>query len=278
MKKSTENNQLTLFEIECPSPVASTNGRKKSAQSGSVKAPEKAVESEYVKSLKKKGLRIAKLAANEGLKIKGVVIHDNVHNLASIDKRRNLRLQVVFFNADDSVLKSLFHIIARKRQNGDDEKVNTFLAENPPHKGKRKITRQLMQDLYSPVGRYYDLRKILADVMKKYTGQVDNIVIGWRTPSAGRSSVTWGSFRDLGNGGIIRINALLDRPDVPKYVVESVVFHELLHFISPAESNGRKRKIHTKDFKELLAEYPRLEEAEIWKKGYFKRLRSSRIR
>ncbi len=64
---------------------------------------------------------------------------------------------------------------------------------------------------------------------------------------------------------LIKINSLLDDEIVPDYVVESVVYHEMLHAIYPPKvyPSGR-RIIHTPEFKEAETKYPKLLDAENW--------------
>ena len=127
-----------------------------------------------------------------------------------------------------------------------------------------------MKGCYGPIGLHFDLNELLQDVMRKYTGDVDNIVITWSIPTAGRRSVTWGTYRRLKDGGLIRINALLDRLEVPRYVVESVVHHELVHHLIPTKIKKNRRIMHGKEFKEILSVNPNIKKADKWKKQYFK--------
>lgn len=271
--KNQDKNQLFLFggmQKESNKPSEDIKKRlatlpKKSKLALKPVVPTDVEELEFQRRARK----ILNIALEEGLKVTGLVIHDNVHTLASIDKRKRLRLQEVFYNADTRVIRSLMRVIGRKKRKGDNELVNKYLSENPPHRGINGIPISLLKDCYGPFGRAYDLQKILKKVMNKYTGNIDNIMITWRKPTKGRSSITWGSYRSLGDGGLIRINALLDRPQVPEYVVESVVYHELMHHIVPSETDGNVNRVHTRKFREMMSKYPNSDKAEEWKKKYF---------
>lgn len=220
----------------------------------------------------RKKKRILAIALEEGLRVKDLIIHDNIHTLASVDSKKNLRLQEIFLCASEKVLRSLIRVIGRKSRKDDNEIVNRFLAENPPYKGIKELPKNLTKDCIGPYGRYYDLQEILDEVMDKYTGEINGILISWRKQTTGKSSVTWGSYRDLPNGGIIRVNSVLDKKFVPRYVVESIVYHELLHHLIPMEPDGMMQRVHTRSFNSLLEKFPDYVKAERWKLRYFNKI------
>ncbi len=217
---------------------------------------------------------IGKIAKEEGLNFCDIIWHDNVQTMASIDKRKSLRLQKVFLEADDKTLRSLFRHILRKRRRGDDERINRFLSGCSPRQGPNILSRNHLKDCYGPVGNHHNLDEILNEVMRKYTCQIDDVIIAWRSASGGYRSITWGTYKLLDDCGLIRINALLDKADVPKYVVESVVYHELVHHLVPAIKQNNKRVMHGARFKEMLARNPDIEKADKWTKQYFEKLRN----
>lgn len=220
----------------------------------------------------RKKKRILAIALEEGLRVKDLVVHDNIHTLASVDSKKNLRLQEIFLCASEKVLRSLIRVIGRKSRKDDNEIVNRFLAENPPYKGIKELPKSLTKDCIGPYGRYYDLQEILDEIMDKYTGEINGILISWRKQTTGKSSVTWGSYRDLPNGGIIRVNSVLDKKFVPRYVVESIVYHELLHHLIPMEPDGTMQRVHTRSFNSLLEKFPDYGKAERWKLRYFNKI------
>jgi hypothetical protein len=57
------------------------------------------------------------------------------------------------------------------------------------------------------------------------------------------------------------LSRLLDRPDVPKLVVQYILFHEMLHLRFPVEHRGARRCVHTREFKQAEKQFPLLEEA-----------------
>lgn len=74
--------------------------------------------------------------------------------------------------------------------------------------------------------------------------------------------------------GCIVISRILDDPKVPPFVLDYVVYHELLHIVHPVENGATRRRIHTPAFKADEARFPLAAEAEKW----IARLASRRMR
>ncbi len=63
----------------------------------------------------------------------------------------------------------------------------------------------------------------------------------------------------------IVISRVLDDPKVPSFVLDFVVYHEMLHIaLPPKQGSGNKRIVHHKAFREAEARFPRRDEAERW--------------
>jgi predicted metal-dependent hydrolase len=78
-----------------------------------------------------------------------------------------------------------------------------------------------------------------------------------------------GSYQKKTN--TIRINPILDRRKVPRYVVAFVVYHEMLHAaIDTVVKNGR-RSIHSQEFKDREHEYSNYDKATEWEKRVFRK-------
>ncbi len=51
---------------------------------------------------------------------------------------------------------------------------------------------------------------------------------------------------------------------VPRYVVESVVYHEVLHATLPPVMKNERRRIHTPEFRRRERLFPNYQRAERW--------------
>lgn len=61
------------------------------------------------------------------------------------------------------------------------------------------------------------------------------------------------------------ISQVLDDPTVPEFVLDYVVYHELLHILHPVKmGSGTKRIVHSAAFKRDERKFPRWKEADAW--------------
>jgi len=125
-----------------------------------------------------------------------------------------------------------------------------------------------------PVGDVLDLREIAADLNQRYFEGRLKVRISWGK-SAAESSQPAGNCRrtrtaslQLGSYSyedrLIRVHRVLDRPSVPRYVVESVVYHELLHADLPPVTRRGRRYFHTPEFRRRERHFRHFERADCW--------------
>jgi predicted metal-dependent hydrolase len=104
-------------------------------------------------------------------------------------------------------------------------------------------------------GRRYDLEEIFSSLNHRFfQDQIAKPRLGWSRHDAHR---VMGHY-DSGHATII-VNRKLDSPSVPRYVVEYVVFHEMLHIRIPVERRGQRRVIHSREFREAEKKFPQYE-------------------
>ncbi|MGI8408404.1 MAG: SprT-like domain-containing protein [Pyrinomonadaceae bacterium] len=109
-------------------------------------------------------------------------------------------------------------------------------------------------------GVVYDLRKIFERLNRDYfRGSIPVPVLSWSARK---------TYRILGHHDstheTIIISRSLDAYDVPKYVVEYVVFHEMLHIHHPTQHRDGRRYNHTPQFRKDERKFAYFEEAERW--------------
>ena len=126
-----------------------------------------------------------------------------------------------------------------------------------------------------PIGQALDLREVRDDLNRRFFGGELDVRVTWgRAPSRRRRrhrfSVRLGTYGHRDN--VVRIHRCLDRPDVPRYVVESVVYHEMLHAALPPETRNGRRRIHTPEFRRRERLFPHYRRAERWLERNLKRL------
>lgn len=67
--------------------------------------------------------------------------------------------------------------------------------------------------------------------------------------------------------GVITLNQRLNGRDIPLYMVEFVMYHEMLHEMLGAEvSKSGRRRVHTKRFRDLEQAFPAYDKAMAFQK------------
>lgn len=111
--------------------------------------------------------------------------------------------------------------------------------------------------LRPPQGDCYNLEEIFAKLNQKYFGgQLPALRLGW---SWRRSRTLLGNY-DAAHQ-TITISRWLDSPSVPRYLVEYLTFHEILHLRFPVERNGPRRVVHSPEFRRAEKQFPKYEQA-----------------
>jgi Protein of unknown function DUF45 len=97
----------------------------------------------------------------------------------------------------------------------------------------------------NPVGRHFDLEKLFAELNAKYfAGRLQRPHIGWSRRGWRRQ---FGCY-DPGPNQIL-LNRRMDRPGVPQFAVEYVLFHEMLHVKHPTRRSGCSLVSHSPEFR-----------------------------
>ncbi|GIU78618.1 MAG: hypothetical protein KatS3mg005_1856 [Bryobacteraceae bacterium] len=137
------------------------------------------------------------------------------------------------------------------------------------HRKEVRHTHQMLRAARSrkkhcgPKGRTYDLEAMFEKLRDRYFGPLmAKPELGW----SGRLSRTLLGHYDHAHHAIV-LSSWLDRADVPEYVVEYVLYHEMLHLKHPVEHSRGRRTVHSKAFREEERRYERLAEAKAWLKA-----------
>lgn len=125
-------------------------------------------------------------------------------------------------------------------------------VENKREKGRKIIT--------GARGDVYDLEEIFRHLNQIYFDQtIPTPVLTWSARK---------TFRILGHHDAahetIVVSKSLDAPKVPKYVVEFVVYHEMLHIYFPTIHRDGRRYNHTAAFRRRERQFAFFEAAETW--------------
>lgn len=170
-----------------------------------------------------------------------------------------LRLHGMFLSAEGTVLSALAECI---RGDGASARarLQAFFRE---HRATVKTSPE--QPRRNPPGRpSARLEACYRRINETYFGGKVTCRIGWgrRRTRRGQRSVRLGSYSP--RYGLILINPVLDHPMVPLYVVEGVIYHEMLHHhLGTTRCNG-KRFSHHAAFREQEKRFAEQEQARVW--------------
>jgi hypothetical protein len=124
--------------------------------------------------------------------------------------------------------------------------------------------RRGRKEIESAVGRHHDLDRMFAELNAKYfDGGLRKPAVGWSKRGSRRLLGHYDPAHDS-----IVLSRLLDRAQVPAYVVEYVLFHEMLHVKHPVEYRTSRRCVHTPGFKRDEKAFARFEEANLYLKKW----------
>jgi len=194
-------------------------------------------------------------------------VTDNVHTMLSFSRQNGVlevRLHHMFLLAPDPVIDAL----ARYIRGSDPEAsaaLDRFIQRHrrlirrvPAHVRRKRVRIQAR-------GRHHDLQAIFDELNRRWFGGSVDCAITWGpAPRASlpRKSIKLGSYS--ADARLIRIHPALDQPAVPRFFVEWIVFHEMLHHKHGVSRRGGKRCVHTPDFCADERAYPAYDAARQW--------------
>jgi predicted metal-dependent hydrolase len=217
-----------------------------------------------------------------GGRLRSLKLTDNRRTILSVRPAHDrdsdglaVRLHRGFVGAPDAVLAAVVVLVDGPR----DRELRTtsrravrrwmdrFWAEHGPPERRRTVTLQ-------PVGETLDLRELRDDLNRRFFEGRLSVHITWSQVFPGTvcrtRSIRLGSFQE--DLEVVRIHPALDRPGVPRYVVESIVHHELLHADIPAVIENGRRYVHTPEFRRRERRFPEHRRAQAWIRKNLKRL------
>ncbi len=177
-----------------------------------------------------------------------------------------VRIAELLNNAPIEIHKALAHILVAKllrrkvpknarkkyREFVSNENFQVKAIANKRKKG-RKIITTAKGDIYN---------------LEKNFGQLNLIYLQNKIPTPTLSWSQRKTYRRLGHHDPIHdtiiISRSLDDENVPKYVVEYIVYHEMLHIKHPVKTRNGRRCIHGPIFKRDEEKFLYFEKAEKW--------------
>ena len=197
-------------------------------------------------------------------------IHVRLRRFTSLNTTIRLRegqirvsLSDLLEGAPESVIRAIAHILLAKLYRKPID-----AAHNMRYKrfaSSAAVTRQTelirsargTKRYFGPEGRYYHLEEVFDSLNMRFFGGL-----------MGRPDLTWSEHhakRSLGHydaaHNTIVVSRVFDRPSSPRYAIEYLLFHEMLHLKHPVRMRGVRRCVHSREFKAEERQFPQIEEA-----------------
>lgn len=189
----------------------------------------------------------------------------NVNNTIRLrDGRLLVRLSDLLEGAPDSILRAIAHILLAKMYRRPIERASATryrrYVSSHEISSKAHLVRQMRgrKRIVSARGRIYDLDRIFDELNVRYFyGLLARPRMTW---SQNRARNSLGHYDPAHNA--IVVSRVFDHPRVPRYAVEYIVYHEMLHLKHPVKLRGSRRCVHSAEFQAEERLFPHLADAQ----------------
>jgi hypothetical protein len=211
----------------------------------------------------------AYLPPGKGLRL---TLTNNRYNIVAVRREPGVyavRLHRIFIDAEPRLVRALARYVVHNDRRASDV-LGAFIERNEPI---------ITQAPYRPrqvnlraTGCFHDLQEIFDSLNLRYFEGTLQARITWG-PKVLRSrqrSIKMGSYSV--EDRIIRVHPALDRAEIPRFFVEWIVFHEMLHGKHEIRRKGGRRCFHPPEFLAKERDFLDYERAVAWEKENVDRL------
>ncbi len=195
------------------------------------------------------------------------------------DGVRELTLPAYFGNAPEEIKKTLIAWAllpirskrAKRERKGLERSIWHYAQTIPEAGSRRKKIPQWSAN--AAVGCRFDLRELFDELNRTYFGGRLSSQVRWGRKGSMTSYQLFRSGPEGEKASFITIAGAYNRPDVPRFAVEGVLFHEMAHEALPPTVRGGRRSIHGREFRNLERSYPLFAQWREWERLYLGRSR-----
>lgn len=199
-----------------------------------------------------------------------LTLTDNRYTMISVRRENRdgrcfkVRLHHMFVEANPAITRAL----ARYITNNDRESsrlLGEFIDANQ-HRVRSRHRRATTTRLVTR-GKYHDLQEIFDDLNRRYFGNTIDARITWGQRGGRprrRNSIKMGSYSV--EERLVRIHRSLDRAFVPRFFVEWIVYHEMLHQVHEIKVVNGRRQFHSREFLRDEARFEHYAAARRWER------------
>ena len=189
----------------------------------------------------------------------------NINNTIRLREGKLLvRLSDLLEGAPEPVLRAIAHILLAKIYRKPIERSHAVRYRRYVHshdiRSKAHLVRQARgrKQIGPAKGHVYDLDRVFEELnLRHFGGMMARPRMSW---SQGRARNLLGHYDPAHNA--IVVSRVFDHPSVPRYAVDYIVYHEMLHLRHPVKLNGSRRCVHSAEFRAEEKLFPQLEAAQ----------------
>lgn len=199
-----------------------------------------------------------------------LTVHDNRSTMISFRRQPPLlkvRAHHMFLDAPQVVVKAIADYAGRGKA-GAGAAIDDYIAAQQ----ERIRAQPTRGSVLESRGECFDLQELLEKVnAEHFEGKIE-ARIGWgrQTSKRRRKSIRLGVYDHKSRE--IRIHPALDKPDVPRFFVEFIVFHEMLHQLFPSARDSGRHVHHPRAFRERERSFPKYDAAMTWEHAHLQEL------
>ncbi len=191
----------------------------------------------------------------------------NVNNTIRVrDGIVHLRISDLLEGAPETVLRAIAHILLAKIYKKPIEPIHSTryrrYVSSRDMSAKAQLVRQVRghKRIDSAQGMVYDLDAVFEEVNTGFFhGLMARPRMTWSRNHARNSLAHY----DPAHNAIV-VSRVFDHERVPRYAIEYIVYHEMLHLKHPVRLRGSRRCVHGPEFQAEENLFPHLEKAKAF--------------
>lgn len=204
-------------------------------------------------------------------------IHLRFKRYTSLNTRiqlKNEKLEVslsdLLEGAPEPILRAIAHILLAKlyrkpidaQQNNRYRRYTNSAAITEKAEQIRRLRGRKVN--LGPEGRYFNLENVFEDLNSRFfNGLMGRPLLTWSEHASRRSL----GHYDAAHNTIV-VSRIFDRPNCPLYVLEYLLYHEMLHLKHPIKVHGARRCVHSAAFRAEERLFPQWNEAQRFLKKF----------
>ena len=180
----------------------------------------------------------------------------------------HVRISDLLEGSPETVIEAIAHILLAKIYRKPIQPLHSTryrrYVSSHDMTAKAHLLRQVRgrKQIASARGFIYDLDQIFEELNQQFFyGLLARPQMTWSRVHARNSLAHY----DPAHNAIV-VSRVFDHPRVPRYAVEYIVYHEMLHLKHPVKLRGSRRCVHGPEFQAEEKLFPELEEAKLFLK------------